>query len=184
MPPDFASALRRTLGFEGGYSKNPFDPGGETYCGISRRSWPEWPGWANVDRASALGGLARDTVLRDDPALAGLVADFYRAKFWMPLHADSWPDGAVAADVFDAAVNLGMGPAVKTLQQALGFAQGACDGMVGAETLSAVIDAPTSLQARFAALRSVRYADIAAAKPEQVVWLPGWLRRALAFALS
>ena len=36
---------------EGRYDNNPSDPGGETYCGISRVYHPAWAGWATIDKA-------------------------------------------------------------------------------------------------------------------------------------
>ena len=38
---DFQPALQTTLRFEGGYTNINADAGGETYCGISRRNWPD-----------------------------------------------------------------------------------------------------------------------------------------------
>lgn len=35
---------------EGGHHHDPDDPGGETYCGISRRYHPYWEGWAMLDK--------------------------------------------------------------------------------------------------------------------------------------
>ena len=39
---DFKKILTQTLQHEGGYNKDPHDPGGETYQGISRKYHPEW----------------------------------------------------------------------------------------------------------------------------------------------
>lgn len=40
LPNTFYSAVSFTLKWEGGYSNNPADPGGETNFGISKRSYP------------------------------------------------------------------------------------------------------------------------------------------------
>ncbi|MGH9416704.1 MAG: methylated-DNA--[protein]-cysteine S-methyltransferase [Terriglobales bacterium] len=132
MGTAFVAALSRTLGFEGGYSDDPDDPGGETYCGVSRRNWPEWPRWATVDRvtATAPNAAQRNAALASDPALREAVAQFYRDQFWTPLQADPWTNPALAADVFDAAVNCGLGEAVKLLQSAVGLPPAACDGQM------------------------------------------------------
>ena len=37
---DFKTSLARTLRWEGGYSDDPVDRGGETYRGISRKNFP------------------------------------------------------------------------------------------------------------------------------------------------
>ena len=41
MMNDFDKALKFVLKWEGGYSNDPQDPGGETNFGISKRSYPE-----------------------------------------------------------------------------------------------------------------------------------------------
>lgn len=185
-PPNFAAALTRTLGWEGGYSNDSADHGGETYCGISRRAWPAWAGWAQVDRATAgkPAPAVRDAILAADPTLRNTVEEFYRSQFWLPLRANVWQDGALAADVFDAAVNMGLPTAVKLVQKAAGMAPVACDGQVGPATLAVLSTAPAGLQARFAALRALRYGEIAAHDHSQAVWLPSWLGRALAALLG
>ena len=50
---DFDRAYAFTMGSEGEYQNDPIDPGGETWCGISRRANPDWPGWSIVDRIKA-----------------------------------------------------------------------------------------------------------------------------------
>lgn len=185
--PNFADALERTLRWEGGYSCDPADPGGETWCGISRVAWPAWGGWAEVDRVKARGykDLAElDAALRASATLHDLVTGFYFNNFWRPLQADRWPDAGVAADVFDDAVNMGLGTAVKLLQETLGFAPDAQDGEVGPVTLRALSSAPTGLRARFAAERAYRYGRIAQHAPRELGYLVGWLHRALAFAFE
>lgn len=179
--PSFAHALATTLGYEGGYSNDPADPGGETYCGISRRSWPSWVGWARIDAVKAAhpDPTERNEVLAADAALASAVETFYRDTFWNPLQADEWADGALAADAFDAAVNMGRETAVELLQNALGFPQSARDGVVGPKTLAALHNASTGLRARFAALRAIEYGCIATRRPRELPYLVGWLHRAL-----
>lgn len=91
-PSAFEKALSHTLGFEGGYANDPADRGGETFRGISRISWPKWPGWALIDRARADGltsAPALDRHFADDPEMARLVTDFYRNEFWKPFSGDA-----------------------------------------------------------------------------------------------
>lgn len=45
------SVITAIVQAEGRYVNNPSDPGGETYCGISRVYHPAWPGWAAIDAA-------------------------------------------------------------------------------------------------------------------------------------
>jgi lysozyme family protein len=96
---DFNAAIPIVLQHEGGYSKNPADPGGETNFGISKRSYP------NVD----IAGLTQ-----------AAACDIYRHDFWGPLHLDSVNNQQVATKILDTCVNLGLGGGVKYLQRALG----------------------------------------------------------------
>lgn len=85
MSDDFEKALKHTLAFEGGYAYDPVDSGGETFRGISRRSWPGWPGWALIDQAKAEGCRSAKSInsrFAGDLKMERLVADFYYDAFW------------------------------------------------------------------------------------------------------
>lgn len=91
MTHDFGNVLGHTLQFEGGYVNDPADSGGETFRGISRQSWPDWPGWKLIDQAKTAGlksAQAINSRFADDSQMAGLVEDFYRKNFWAPLDGD------------------------------------------------------------------------------------------------
>lgn len=182
----FVDALARTLRWEGGYSNDPADPGGETYCGISRRSWPSWAGWSRVDaiKAAHPDPHERNDALSNDAGLTAAVQQFYLDNFWHPLQADEWPDGTLAGAVFDAEVNMGAGEGVKLLQQALGMPKDAWDGKFGPHTLAAVQRPVAGILTRFSALRAVEYGQIAHEHPGELGYLTGWLRRALAPLLA
>lgn len=96
---DFEVAVTRTLSTEGGYVNNPRDPGRETKYGISKRSYP------NVDIAN----------LTYDGAKV-----IYKRDFWD--ECASGLDDGVMFQVFDAAVNHGIGNAIRMLQRAVGVA--------------------------------------------------------------
>jgi len=113
----FDRAFDRLIGHEGGYVNHPDDPGGETNWGITLRT----------AREAGYTGPMRD--LTRDQAKA-----IYRAAYWGRAKADQY-DGAIAFQVFDAAVNHGIGQAIRFLQRAAGVAD---DGAVGPVTLAAV----------------------------------------------
>ena len=96
----FEDACDRLLGHEGGYVKNPRDPGGETRWGISKRSYPN----VNIKTLTREGAIA-----------------IYKRDFWDRVHADKLYDG-VAFQLFDFAVNSGIETAVRYLQRAVGVA--------------------------------------------------------------
>ena len=97
---DFETAIERILDHEGGYVNDPRDPGGETQWGISKRSYPE----VNIRALTREGAKA-----------------LYLRDFWQPV-VDTVADSALRFQLLDAAVNHGMGNAVRFLQRAIGVA--------------------------------------------------------------
>lgn len=112
----FDSAYARLALVEGLYSNDPQDLGGETFCGIARNFWPKWDGWAQVDAAKLKSGFPSS--LKNDVVLAGKVKIFYRENFWNIFSLDNFGP-ALAEEVFEQAVNLGVGRTTNHLQQVL-----------------------------------------------------------------
>lgn len=188
--PAFETALKHTLFREGGYVNDPADSGGETFRGISRVSWPKWPGWALIDGARGHSlGWADDINRRfaADEKMAALVADLYYQNFWRPF-ADLNDTPRLREKLFDTGVNCGIGQAVKLLQAAVNKRHGpaglAVDGALGPKTKAAVKDLAVGVAEEFLLLTFVYgqikfYLDIVARKPSQKKFLEGWLRRAV-----
>lgn len=105
------------MGHEGGYVNNPKDPGGETNWGIT----------LTTARANGYTGSMRS--LTRDQAKA-----IYAKAFWERAKCDNY-DSAIAFQLFDAAVNHGIGNAIRMLQRAVKTLD---DGVVGAFTLGAI----------------------------------------------
>jgi lysozyme family protein len=114
-------AFTELLKYEGGYSNNPADPGGETNHGVTKR----------VAVANGYTGAMID--LRIDQAKL-----IYAKNYWLPIHADTLP-AELRYSVFDAAVNSGVTQATKWLQRALNVSD---DGIIGPQTLNAVKNVP------------------------------------------
>lgn len=109
----FDQVFDKLINHEGGYVFNPHDPGGETKFGISKRSYP------HLDIHSL--------TLADAKTI-------YRRDFWDRAQCDKMhPD--LAFDLFDGAVNSGIGQAIRWLQRAVGVAD---DGVVGPLTLASI----------------------------------------------
>ena len=109
----FDQVFDKLINHEGGYTFNPHDPGGETKFGISKRSYP------HLDIHSL--------TLADAKTI-------YRRDFWDRAQCDKLhPD--LAFDLFDGAVNSGIGQAIRWLQRAVGVAD---DGVVGPLTLASI----------------------------------------------
>jgi lysozyme family protein len=109
----FDDYIERVLSHEGGYVNDARDPGGETKFGIAKRSYP------SVD----IKGLTRDAAKA-----------IYKRDFWDRVQGDALPR-QFAFQALDAAVNHGIGNAVRWMQRAVGAAD---DGVIGPVTLGKV----------------------------------------------
>ncbi len=155
---NFDYAVQKTLRNEGGYVHDPDDPGGETRYGISSRHHPE----VNIK------------TLTQDQARNIYFQDYWRATgIWGINNRD------IAAKVFDLAVNIGPGPAVRLLQKAVNatsFKEIKVDGILGKMTRTAVNDwAHERFLLATLKLEAVAY-YVNLGKPK---YLAGWVRRAL-----
>ncbi len=149
MTMNFDAAFAKLIGHEGGYVHNPKDPGGETKFGISKRSYP------TVDIA--------DLTLDDAKAI-------YKRDFWDRAQCDRLPPD-LAFQVFDGAVNSGIGNSIRWLQEAAGVA---VDGVVGPLTLRKVGDMDTGIAiARYNGVRLKFMASLSTFD----VFGRGWARR-------
>lgn len=92
------------------------DRGGETWNGISRVKNPDWPGWAIIDAWKA---GAMHPPLEDNEELHRLEDLFYYENIWIKIKGDSIESQEIADSLFDSAVNLGVGTAIKLLQNTL-----------------------------------------------------------------
>lgn len=158
----FEAALLKTLKFEGGVSANPMDPGGLTKWGVTQLSYTRWRVSLNLPARSVLDMTEDETH-----------ALYYR-DYWLAAGCDKLPE-SLGFPVFDMAVNSGPDTAVKTLQKVLGVT---VDGEVGPETIAAANGAKNVLL-QFLKQRGLFYRDIVKAKPDQVVFLGGWISRLL-----
>ena len=155
---DFLKAYEPVRQYEGGWCDVPGDAGGETYAGIARNFFPDWPGWKVIDEARQhvsfrSGARAFSKHLDSIPGLADMVTDWYRAEWWEPMHLAQFPQ-SVADEIFEQSVNLGCAGAGKYLQRlcnALNYDKRTDarlfpdlmeDGAVGPRTLAALAALP------------------------------------------
>jgi len=167
MIPDDARFLR-VVSFvihrhEGGDSDHSADAGGKTRYGISKAAYP----------AEFAGRLV--------PNLQRAV-EIYWKDYWTPLSCSSIQSDAIAAKVFDLAVNMGTGRAGHILQEAVNLLrddQLAVDGKVGSVTLRAVnmTRHPSALVAVLCGLQWAFYQGLIERKPSQRIFAAGWARR-------
>lgn len=150
---DFDQAFERLIAHEGGYVNHPDDPGGETNWGITART----------ARANGYTGSMRELTRRQ-------AREIYRVAYWGRARADDY-DPAIGFQLFDAAVNHGIGNAIRFLQRAVGVVD---DGIVGPQTVAAINSMQTTdVLARFNAERLDFYTRLS-------TWPSfgrGWVRR-------
>lgn len=164
----YSRSLEMVLGHEGGYVDHPEDKGGPTNKGVTKIVY---------DKYRAAKGLAMRDVreLTDDE-----YREIYYQGYWRPAHCHEMPSEAMAALMFDAAVNHGPRNAVKLLQQGAGVPVAQCDGVWGSQTKRFVSAAAANAVALVDACLLARerfYRDIIRRKPSQSVFLKGWLNR-------
>lgn len=140
-----------------GYTNDPVDAGGETKFGIAKNGNPD------LDIAALNWNAA--------------VRRYFRS-YWQLVHCDELDDMGLhrlAALHFDSAMNHGVGRAPILLQRALGVGE---DGDIGPGTLAAGAGADEIATCnKLCDIRAAFYNAIVAAKPAQVKYLKGWLRR-------
>lgn len=110
-------ALDMTFSLEGGYVNDPYDSGGETKYGISKKAYPD------LDIESLTLWQAEE---------------IYHKDYWLRCKCDLLPDYLSVA-VFDYAVNSGVTKAIKSLQKVLGVT---VDGKAGNQTIGAADSQP------------------------------------------
>lgn len=111
---NYQTAFDRLLGYEGNYSNDPNDPGGETKWGISKRAYPN---------------LIIKELTRED------AFNIYHRDFWSVIEADKLPS-SVSFQLFDFAVNSGIHTAIRYLQRAINVAD---DGYWGPISSAAAV---------------------------------------------
>lgn len=173
---DIHSLIDEVIAREGGYSDHPADRGGATTWGITHA----------VARANGYAGDMR--ALPRATAVA-----IYRRLYWdqpgYAFVAETAP--SVAAELFDTAVNMGVGTATGFLQRALNalnrnqrdYPDLTLDRAIGARTLSALRafralrgkSGEAVLLKAIEAMQGERYIALAESRPANEAFLYGWL---------
>jgi len=149
----FDQAVAVIFKHEGGYSKNPNDPGGETRWGISKRSYPE------VDIYNLTKEQAKEIYERD---------------YWKPLRLYMIDNANVCLELFDFSVNAGLSRAVKMAQKLAGTKE---DGQLGGITANAINEFEGDFVKAFKHSRIIYYESLARNNHNLKMFLNGWLRR-------
>lgn len=162
--PDFQNCLSHVLEMEGGYSNDPYDPGGPTNFGITLKVYASW---LNTP-LTAVTQASLTERLKKIPASD--VAAIYQKNYWQRASCEDFSSG-LALMHFDCAVNQGVSRAIRFLQQAVGTD---VDGEIGPMTRAAAAKMPVDrvLEA-YAEIRRKHYRSL------HHFWRfgRGWLRR-------
>jgi len=156
----FLSAFAEVLIYEGNYSNDPDDPGGETRYGISKRAFPD----------EDIANLTLDRA-----------HDIYMEDYWKPLRCGNIGSQLIANELFEQGVNMGTGTAVMVLQESLNVlgAKLEVDGAIGPQTLEAVntYRHTDALLKVMQCLQFDYYKKLIERKPKMKKFMRGWLRR-------
>lgn len=151
---------------EGGFSNHPADPGGPTNFGITIRTLSKWRG--------------HDVTVEDVKNLTEDEAkDIYNSEYVLRPGFDKIPESMLKSNLIDFGVNSGPKTAIMNLQTLLGVR---ADGLLGPTTLAAIEQVNLKdLNNELVKRRVLTYARIVQNSPKKLVFLYGWLKRALSF---
>ena len=162
MPITLAEALVFTLKWEGGFTNNPLDPGGPTNFGIIQSRYDQYRKAVGQPRRSV-----KDITVAEYTAI-------YDQYYWEPVRA-KWLDGTLGLALFDTAVNMGVGGALRRLQISLEvpltgtWTQAISDHIHESDQLDIALN--------ICKLRIAKRYERIRERPDQKVFLKGWLNR-------
>ncbi len=173
MTNTFDAAFERTVGLEGGYTNDPNDRGGETMYGITAAVWSAYC------NERGMGVIAvKDMTLAEAKAV-------YFYMYWTPPRLDNIHDPNIAAEIFDTAVNCGLGSAQLIAQRAVNFtcykicAPVDIDGHMGPLTRAAInaiaAKYPKAFMVALNGYQFEHYEQVAKVHPTDAAFIKGWL---------
>jgi len=187
---EFDDAYAITSAHEGGYVNDPLDRGGETYRGIARVHHPDWRGWKRIDAQRRKDDFPKS--LKANRTLQANVKSFYKQAYWDRFQGDEIADQAIANELYDTAVNMGVRRAVRFLQSSLNllnrnqrdYEDLVIDGWFGEKSLSTLgvllkkDRGSDALVKMMNIQQGARYVEIMARDSSQERFARGWIKRA------
>lgn len=158
---DFVDIVRQWLlrpDVEGKHSNDPDDPGGLTKWGITVRDYPE---------------VINPNFSQDD------AEEIYYQHYWKAVQGEQtpWPFNIL---LFDMAVNMGVGTAIKIMQRGLGVLD---DGIYGDKTHLRLIYVASNVHTNeelvldILSFRAKQYFQIVLKRPTSIKYARGWAKR-------
>lgn len=160
----FDIALALVLKHEGGFANVAADRGGATNFGISTPTYSRY--------------LGRPATVADIKAMPmKAVETIYRQDYWLKVRGDDINQQATASYLMDMAVLMGPASAIRLMQTAVGGLT--ADGIIGPKSIARLnaID-PVVFALVFSKACVSAFVAITTANPTQLVFLPGWVKRA------
>lgn len=165
---NFELALNHVLKAEGGFVSHSLDRGRETNMGITRATLERYRG--------------REVTPQEVAALTrGEAAEIYLRLYWLPLGLDRITHPAIATALFDQMINRRAAEVVRGIQSYLSNeidSSVKVDGILGPDTAEAINRIrPERMLVVVAIEAQQSYLAIVNRRPEQMVFLRGWLAR-------
>lgn len=159
--------------------KNPTE-NGLTYFGIYESAHPDWSGWTIVKRylinTPDLKQCSR--ILANVSDLNKLVEEFYKKEFFDKLQLDLVESEHKQLELMCFAINVGIKPCVKVLQETLNVT---IDGIIGNNTINALNSFDEALFDKLFDLEEKEYYnELVANKDRFKIYQVGWHNRAVA----
>lgn len=167
MNNDYIKIINKVLDDEGGYNKIKGDKGGETYCGISRVSNPNWDGWRIVDAHK----LKYNEKLAE---LNGSVTKFYYENYYLMNGIHLLNDFSIKYIIFDWVVNSKASTAIKKIQYIVSAKP---DGNLGPKTAALINGYKPEHLFNIIKHTRIDYYNTIALIDDNEKFLTGWLNR-------
>jgi len=180
LPPHLADGpFQRCLGVvlrhEGDFVERPADRGGPARRGITDKIYRRYlqARHGDLGEADLNGRFAKDASDEE-------IAEIFYQGYWLPACCTKLANEALAAVVFDAAVNHGPRQAIRLCQQGAGMSAFVCHGKWDDETsrrVSAASADCVGLVDRMLLARERFYRQLVQDDPRQGEFLRGWMNR-------
>lgn len=181
---DFNPAYKIIRAHEGNYVNHKLDAGKETYAGIARKFWPSWIGWQAVDEYKLKNGEPKRNQLIS--VAEPFVAAFYK-RLWDGQKFSEIKNQSIANIIYDFMINSGS-LGIKKTQEVLHDKFNAdivVDGALGIKSVSVInIHHPQDVFFQIKQARINFYHSLVQRKPDQAVFLTGWLNRINSFTYA
>lgn len=169
----FEAALKIVLKHEGGYVNHPDDRGGATNLGVTQRVFDKYQRSLSRKPKSVRHMTDKEAY------------EIYKHNYWKAMDLDICESEQIAICLFDQAVNTGLRSTTTRVQRVLKMVPRwfnlIADGRMGPKTMAAInnLNEEETLLflAEFFKASQQYYVAIVKRRPNQIVFLRGWLNR-------